>query len=74
MLYCEGEIMDALSGKKDLDVRTLTVQMLKDGTMNVFCKELFTAAEKNKLMKTINQWYRVSRREFRVNQNRLRKD
>ena len=54
--------------------RNILIVMKEDGSVSVLSKALFTAGEMKRIRKSVDRWYRVSRRNFQVEQNKLRKD
>ncbi len=52
--------------------RVIIIIFSKDGMVNIDCDAQFIAGERNRIMNTLKRWFRVSRRNYYVEQNQLK--
>ena len=52
--------------------RVIIIIFSKDGMVNIDCDAQFIPGERNRIMNTLKRWFRVSRRNYYVEQNQLK--
>ena len=52
--------------------RVITIKFSKNGLVDIDCDAQFIAGERNRIMNTLKRWFRVSRRNYYVEQNQLK--